>query len=69
MREGRSPFEFEPDEFLNSDIRFGKYKGWTWLDVVYDDPNYIKWCIETIDFLTEVEKNTLTEAIESLDER
>jgi len=69
MREGRSPFEFEPDEFLNSTIKFGKYKDWSWLDVVYDDPNYIKWCIENIGKLTKEEKNTLTEAIESLDER
>ena len=60
----KSPFDFEEDEFLKSTIRFGKYKGQLWIDVISNDPKYIEWVIENVDFLLEVEKQTLSEAVD-----
>lgn len=60
----KSPFEFDPDEFLESTIRFGMYKGVIWKEIIKDDPSYIEWVINNIEYLTEFEKNTLVEAIE-----
>jgi len=30
---------------------FGKYKGWTANDVILEDPQYIIWCAENIEWL------------------
>lgn len=35
---------------LNSELKFGKYLGSTVAEVMLQDPNYIHWCIENIDW-------------------
>jgi uncharacterized protein (DUF3820 family) len=64
----KSPFDFEEDEFLKSKIKFGKYRGQLWIDVVSNDPRYIEWLINNVEFMTEAEKKTLSEAIELLND-
>lgn len=33
---------------LADELMFGKYKGMTLEEVIYEDPGYIQWCIENI---------------------
>ena len=46
--------------YLNSNFTFGKYKGMTLESVCADNPNYISWCVEHIDWFY-VDADTLEE--------
>lgn len=63
MKYNKSPFEFDPDEFLGSKIKFGKYKGLTWIELIKVDPGYAAWA-SLSNHLTLDEQQTLVEAIE-----
>lgn len=47
------------------EIQFGKYKGRTWDDIVYIDPQYVDWVVDNANHksLTNEDKEELIEAL------
>lgn len=47
-------------------VTFGKYKGLLWGQVFNDDPNYIEWTINNVEFLSEEVIEELTEELNNV---
>jgi hypothetical protein len=47
----KGEYKMKTKEFSLSDkLTFGKYKGYTIEDVLEDDPNYLEWAIDEIEW-------------------
>ena len=48
---------------LSDVVTFGKHKGETWAKVVKDAPDYVEWCVENMDRLSQDAKDVLAKAM------
>lgn len=51
---------------LEEEVKFGKYKGTTWGNLIYSDSRYVSWVIDNVNHssLSEEDKDELYEALD-----